>query len=129
MAISEAPNRVRDAASTMFGHLGAITVEGVLDHEATSRCDADFARAMHKDTYRVALDLPRPQLTDAATISSILRGVDALRASSTDLEICYPPPMALQIFELCSLIGTVGVEFTLDPHRVKTLQKEMGRVE
>ena len=129
MTINETSNDDLETGSAQLAQLALITIEGALDLEATPRIDAEFARARQEDTYRVALDLSRLQLIDTAAISSILRGIDAFHAAGTDLEVRYPSPMAFGLFELCSLMEVVGIEFALDPRGLAGATNDFRRIE
>jgi anti-anti-sigma factor len=128
VVMSEAPNPVLEIGSALTAQPAVITIEGVVDTSTISRLHAEFARAADAASRRIVLDLSRLQLLDFAAISSILRGIRVLRSAGTELEIRYPSPMALQLFELCSLIQVVGIEFALDPHELSDA-KTVGRPE
>jgi anti-anti-sigma regulatory factor len=113
MGISEAASRIPNSGSPGEGVL--ILLAGALDLESTDRLEREFAEATWIGTGQVTLDMSGLQLIDAAAVSSVLRGIAKLRAAGVALDIRYPSPMALQLFEMCTSLQILGIEFSADP--------------
>lgn len=114
----EIDNRILATSSTMLGQRTIIALEGDVDLESTMGLDDEFAEAAYAGAQPVTLDMSRLRLIDAAAISSVLRGMNTVRAAGADLDVRYPSPMALQLFELSNLLQIVGIEFALDPEKL-----------
>jgi len=115
MAIDEAADKIPTINSTSLGQPTLISLVGAVDLESIDRLDREFAEATWIGTGQVILDMSELRLIDEPAISSVLRGIDTLRAAATALEIRYPSPMALQLFEMCTQLEVLGIEFTPDP--------------
>lgn len=113
MELSEAANRILTSNSTLFSQHALISLAGAVDVESTARLDREFAEAAWVGASEVTLDMSDLQLIDEEAISSVLRGIETLRASGVDLDIRYPSPMALQLFEMCASHQISGIEFAL----------------
>jgi anti-anti-sigma regulatory factor len=116
MAISDATNRALPRDSTSDAERTVILLAGVVDLESTERLDREFAEARRIGIEHVLLDMSELHLIDEVAISSVLRGIDTFRAADAALEIRYPSPMARQLFEMCTPLQILGIEFTPDPH-------------
>jgi anti-anti-sigma regulatory factor len=126
MEISDTANRILASNSTLLGRPMLIELAGAVDLESTAGLDAQFAAAAYAGARRVTLEMSGLRLIDEAAISSVLRGIETLRAAGTDLEVRYPSPMALQLFEMCSSLQIVGVEFALEPQRFRSDRAATG---
>ena len=115
MEISEAANTIPTSNSTLDSPRTVILLVGAVDLESTECLDREFAQATWIGTGQVTLDMSQLQLIDEPAVSSVLRGITTLRAAGAALEIRYPSPMALQLFEMCTPLQLLGIEFTSDP--------------
>jgi len=115
MEMSEAANTSPTSKTTSDGQHTVILLAGALDLESTERLDREFAEARWISAGKVTLDMSQLQLIDEPATSSVLRGIATLRAAGAALDIRYPSPMALQLFEMCAPLQLVGIEFTSDP--------------
>ena len=113
MEFSEAANRILTSNSTLFDQRTLISLVGAIDVELTARLDREFAEAAWVGVPQVTGDMSHLQLIDEEAIYSVLRGIETLRASGADLDIRYPSPMALQLFEMCASHQISGIEFAL----------------
>jgi anti-anti-sigma regulatory factor len=111
VAMREVSNLFPKRGSPVARRRSVIAVDRVLDLEATPRLDRQFASAMYGDTPHLTLDMSHLRLIEAAAISSVLRGMAALRGAGADLEVRYPSPMAQQLFEICDVTESLGIEF------------------
>jgi anti-anti-sigma regulatory factor len=116
MEISETASTIPTSYPTSDGQRTVIALVGAIDLESTDRLDSEFADATWMGTGQVTLDMSQLQLIDAPAISAVLRGIGRLRAAGATLEIRYPSPMALQLFEMCAPLQLVGIEFTSAPN-------------
>jgi anti-anti-sigma regulatory factor len=115
MAISDAANRALPSDSPSDAERTVILLAGVVDLESAERLDREFAEAKRIGIGHVLLDMSELHLIDEVAISSVLRGIDTFRAAGATLEIRYPSPMARQLFEMCTPLQILGIEFTPDP--------------
>jgi anti-anti-sigma regulatory factor len=114
----EAANGILSISSAQLRWRTVICLAGAVDLESTPRLDRQFAEAARFPAEPIILDMSELRRIDEAAVSSVLLGLDKLRALGAQIEVHYPSPMALQLFELCSQADILGIEFVLDPEEL-----------
>jgi anti-anti-sigma factor len=122
VSIDQSRNQTPRASTESEDLHRLIALGGEIDHESISSIEHELGDAATPPEQHVTLDMSGLRLIDGAAITSVLQGMHKLQAAGTDLEVRYPSPMALQLFEVCSLIQIVGIEFALDPQRLPRAQ-------
>lgn len=85
-----------------------IAVEGEIDVETMTMLAGQCSQMALEGPLRVTVDLSRLRVLAPEEITSILRGVQRLRAAGADLVIRYPEPTEAQLSELRSSIRAVA---------------------
>lgn len=123
MKTIEAANNLPTGYSTSENQRTVTRLTGAVDLESTERLDREFAATTRMGTRHLTLDVSGLKLVYEPAVSSVLRGIGALRSVAAVIDIRYPSPSEPQPFEMCTPLRVIGIEFKPD------FQHDFGDVE